>query len=167
MIRANKLRFNEKMNSQEDLDFLLSFYACCERIGIMAYAGYIYNYALGKRVPQAWNYIANQLKLIRTAEEKTQLTQAAEYAVQDRIALLLYTFLYDAADHGTYERAVEKLGQVHGLKDRLQRMRVHDEKTCIAKWYGAGREQRILRYLNIRNRIRDGVRILRHRSTST
>lgn len=165
VVRENKLCFNERMNSQEDLDFLLSFYACCERIGIMAYAGYRYNYALGKRTPQAWNYIANQLKLIQTAEEKTQLTQTAVYAVQDRIALLLYTFLYDAADHGTCESAMAKFDQVKGLKVYLQKLRVHDEKTCVARWYGAGRKRWILRYLSIRNRIRDGVRKIRRRTT--
>lgn len=166
VVKENKIRFSEEMSSQEDLDFLLSVYACCERIGVVSYAGYRYNYAPSKRTPPVWDYIANQLKLIRTAEEKTQLTQAAQYAVQDRIALLVYTFLYDAADHGIYESAIAKIDQVQGLKARLQKLRVHDEKTCIARWYGAGRVKRIVRYLSIRNRIRDGVRKIRHRSTS-
>ena len=165
VVKENRIRFSEEMSSQEDLDFLLSVYACCERIGIMPYAGYRYNYAPSKRTPPVWDYIANQLKLIQTAEEKTQLTQKAEYAVQDRIALLLYTFLYDAADHGTCESAMAKLDRVKGLKAYLQDMRVHDEKTCVARWYGAGRNRWILRYLSIRNRIRDGVRRIRRRTT--
>ena len=166
VVKENTIRFSEEMSSQEDLDFLLSVYACCERISVMPYAGYRYNYAPSKRTPPVWDYIANQLKLIQTAEEKTQLTQKAEYAVQDRIALLLYTFLYDAADHGTCESAMAKLDRVKGLKAYLQEMRVHDEKTCVARWYGAGRNRWILRYLNIRNRIRDGVRRIRQRTTS-
>ena len=165
VVKENRIRFSEEMSSQEDLDFLLSVYACCERIGIMPYAGYRYNYAPSKRTPPVWDYIANQLKLIQTAEEKTQLTQTAVYAVQDRIALLLYTFLYDAADHGTCESAIAKLDQVKGLKVYLQKLRVHDEKTCVARWYGAGRKRWILRYLSIRNRIRDGVRKIRRRTT--
>lgn len=166
VVKENRIRFNEGMNSQEDLDFLLSVYTRCERIGVMSYAGYHYNYVPSKRMPPVWDYIANQLKLIQTAEEKTQLTQKAEYAVQDRIALLLYTFLYDAVDHGTYESAMAKLDQVKGLKVYLQELRVHDEKTCVAKWYGAGRSRWILQYLNMRNRIRDGVRRIRQRTTS-
>lgn len=166
VVKRNRIRFNEKMNSQEDLDFLLSIYACCERIGVMPYAGYVYNHEPSNRTPPIWDFIGNQLKLIRIAEDKTQLTQTAEYAVQDRIALLLYTFLYDAVDHGTYESAITKFDQIKGLKDYLQKMRVHDEKTFVAKGYGTGRNQWILRYLNIRNRIRDKVREFRNRSTS-
>lgn len=166
VVKRNRIRFNEKMNSQEDLDFLLSVYAYSERMGVMPYAGYVYNHMPSKRTPPIWDFIGNQLKLIRIAEEKTALTKRAEDAVQERIALLLYTYLYDAVDHGTYERAVKQLEQVEGLKAYLKGTRIHDEKTCVAKWYGTGKVKRIARYLRIRNRIRDGVRELRHRSTS-
>lgn len=163
IVREHNLCFNTAMRSQEDLDFLLSVYEHCACICVTSYAGYMYDYAPRRKNPPVWDFIANQLKLNRIAQEKTVLTPEAKRAVQDRILLLLYTLLYDACDHGWYDEALGKLKAVHGLKDYLRGISASGEKAWIAAWYAKGAYGRIRRYLIVRNRIRDLVRKLRGR----
>lgn len=163
LLKENSIRFNEAMYSQEDLDFFLSVYENCNCFVITPYAGYHYDFIANKRKAPVWDFIANQLKLNRIAQEKTVLTPEAKRAVQDRILLLLYTLLYDACDHGWYDEALGKLKAVHGLKDYLRGISASGEKAWIAAWYAKGAYGRIRRYLIVRNRIRDLVRKLRGR----
>lgn len=160
IIKENGIKFDSNMKSQEDLSFCLSAYYNCKSFYLTDYAGYNYYYAESSREPAMWDYIANQLKLIHLAKKSSNLTEEAAAAVQSRMLLLLYTYLYNAVDSQKYRNAIAQLNNVQGLKKYLKKVKIRDEKTLIAKWYNGGNYRLIYYYYKVRNTIRDLFRLI-------
>lgn len=151
----NGIAFRVTMRSQEDLDFLLSAYSFCGSFRVMPERVYAYYYAPSGRTPAAWDFIANQLKLLRIAREKTALSAQAEGCVQNRILSLLYTGLYTAAEQGNLEEIAQRMRAVEGFRDFLRRVPAKGEHRFVARAFASGNDGRIKVYFGIRNRIRD------------
>ncbi len=158
IIHDHGIRFNTQMQSQEDLDFFLSAYAFCGRFHIIPNTCYRYYYSPGKRTPPFWDFLANQLKLLRTAQEKVQLSDGARGQVYSRILLLLYTGLHDASAGGGYHAAVARLENITGLTDVLRDIPKHGEPGFVAKCFIAGRYQSIQTYFILRGWLRKILR---------
>lgn len=162
-LQKNGIAFNTAMQSQEDLDFFLSAYNVCETFRIVPECLYCYHYAPPKRMSPVWDFIANQLKLLRLAEENCQLSDQARTCVQKRILSLLFTSLYTAAEQGGFDSMVQKLCGVAGLKDFLKETPAAGEHDFVAKSFVSGKYGRIKRYFGIRNKIRDAARMCKRR----
>lgn len=158
IIRDHKIRFNTQMRSQEDLDFFLSAYAFCDRFSIIPNACYRYDYSPGKRTPPFWDFLANQLKLLRIAQEKVPLSDDARGQVYSRILLLLYSGLHDASAGGDYHGAIARLENVAGLKDVLRDIPKHGERGFVARCFIAGRYRSIRIYFILRGWLRKILR---------
>lgn len=161
IVKNNGILFNANMNSQEDLDFFLSVYEYCDRVCAICFAGYQYDYVQGKRVPPFWDFIANQLKLLRIAQKKANPSGEAIACVHKRILSLLYTGLYVASGRDDYAAVVQRVVQLEGLTAVLKTAKASGEQGFIAQSFAAGKYDRIRRYFVIRNRIRDIVRNIR------
>lgn len=160
IIKENSIKFDSNMKSQEDLSFCLSAYYNCKSFYLTDYAGYNYYYVESSREPAVWDYISNQLKLIHLANIRTDLTENAMMAVQSRVLLLLYTYLYNAVDSKKYKNAIEQLNGVQGLQEYLRKIKITNERTLIAKWYNEGKYRLIYYYYKVRNGIRDFFRLI-------
>ncbi len=158
IIRDHGIRFNTKMRSQEDLDFFLSAYAFCSHFYIIQDPYYRYYYSPGKRTPPFWDFLANQLKLLRIAQEKVHLSDDARGQVYSRILLLLYTGLHDASTGGDFHGAVTQLENVAGLADVLRDIPKHGERGFVAKCFIAGRYRFIQTYFILRGWLRKILR---------
>lgn len=161
IVKNNGILFNTNMNSQEDVDFFLSVYEHCGRVCAIRFAGYQYDYVPGKRVPPTWDFIANQLKLLRIAQKKANLSGEAIACVHGRTLSLLYTGLYTASEQGNFEDAVQRIARLEGLHDLLKSVDASGEQSFVARNFALGRYDRIRRYFAIRNQIRDVVRNIR------
>lgn len=161
IIKGNNILFNTNMNSQEDVDFFLSVYEHCECVGTLAFAGYQYDFVPGKRTPPTWDFIANQMKLLRIARKKTSLSQEAAACVHSRILSLLYTGLYTASDQGNFDDVVQRIAQLEGLHALLKTVDAKGEHGFVARNFVAGRYPRLQRYFKVRSLIRDTVRTFR------
>lgn len=161
IIRSHSLRLREDMYSQEDLEFCLSVFEEADRITVIDCDSYQYCYSPGKRQPPFWDFIANQLKLLRIAQKKANLSGEAIACVHDRILSLLYTGLYTASEQGNFEDAVQRIARLEGLHDLLKSVDASGEQSFVARNFALGRYDRIRRYFAIRNHIRDVVRNIR------
>lgn len=157
----NSIVFNVNMRSQEDLDFFLSVYSFCGSFRMIPERVYAYYYAPSCRTPAARDFIANQLKLLRLAREKTALSAPAEGCVQNRVLSLLYTGLYTAAEQGNLEEMAQRMRAVEGIRDFLQRVPAKGENRIVARAFASGNDGRIKVYFGIRNRIRDIYRTIK------
>lgn len=166
IVKSNGLLFSTNMNSQEDVDFFLSVYEHCDHVCAIPFAGYQYDYVPGKRVPPTWDFIANQMKLLRIAQEKTNLSGEAISCVHSRILSLLYTGLYTASEQNNFDDVVQRIAQLDGLHNLLKSTAVKGEQGFVARNFAAYRYERIRRYFAIRNRIRDVVRDIRKKCNS-
>lgn len=163
LVREHSVFFDADMRSQEDLDFFLSAYSVCEKFCVSSRCGYAYHYAPSGRTPPTWDFIANQLKLLRLARERTQLSPEAENCVQKRILSLVYTSLYTAAEQGTFAEMLQRMEAVVGLKAFLAEISAKGEHGFVAKAFASGKYTRIEGYFAIRHRLRDLYRILRRK----
>lgn len=154
VIKDNQIWLNEKMYSQEDLDFNLSVYEKCSKFEIINYAGYQYEYVAKKRKPPVWDFITNSLKMYRIAMNKTELSDEAKEAIKYRIINQIFTFLYISNGKKEFDYAIEKLCQVQGLRDYLSNQKVTGESKRIIKWYMTGDYQRIYKYFCLRKGIK-------------
>lgn len=161
VIRSHSLRLREDMYSQEDLEFCLSVFEKADRIAVIDCDSYQYCYSPGKRVPPFWDFIANQLKLLRIAQKKANPSGEAIACVHKRILSLLYTGLYVASGRDDYAAVVQRVVQLEGLTAVLKTAKASGEQGFIAQSFAAGKYGRIRRYFVIRNRIRDIVRKIR------
>lgn len=161
LVQSNGIVFNLHMRSQEDMDFFLSAYGFCNRFRLIPDPVYRYYYAPTKRTPPVWDFIANQLKMLRIGKSRTNLSEEAQSCVHKRILSLLYTGLYDAADRATYDETVEKLIRVEGLSELLKTVPAKGEHAFVARSFAVGKYGRILWYFRVRNRIRDIARMFR------
>ncbi len=162
-VQQNGLKFNTAMQSQEDLDFFLSAYSLCETFRIVPECLYCYYYAPPKRNAPVWDFIANQLKLLRLARENYRLSDEAGTCVQKRILSLLFTSLYTAAEQGGFDVTVQKLRGVAGLKEFLENTPAAGEHGFVSKNFVSGNYGRIKRYFLVRNKIRDAARKCKRR----
>lgn len=154
IVQKNAIAFHPAMQSQEDLDFFLSAYSFCERFLILSDCVYAYYYAPPNRTPATWDFVANQLKLLRIARERWQLSDQAIACVQNRILSLLYTGLYTAAEQGSFDEMVQRMVCVTGLKEFLSEVSAKGEHRIVAKAFVSGKYWRIKAYVAVRNRIR-------------
>lgn len=161
LIRTGGFLLCEEMYSQEDLDFCLSVFGEVESVVQISCDTYQYNYALGKRSPPFWDFIANQLKMLRIGEMRTNLSNQTKSCVHQRIISLLYTGLYHAADRSDYNETVEKFARVAGLTELLKTVSVKGERAFVVRHFVAGRYGKIRLYFRVRNTIRDIVRLIR------
>ena len=161
VLQRYSLRLREDMYSQEDLEFCLSVFEEADRITVIDCDSYQYCYSPGKRQPPFWDFIANQLKLLRIAQKKTNLSGEAIACVQNRILSLLYTGLYTASEQGNFDDMVQRIARLEGLHDFLKTVDASGEQGFVARNFAAGRYGRIQHYFAIRNRIRDLVRNIR------
>lgn len=158
IIQKENLRFRTDMYSQEDLDFCLSYYKYCRTFGLVSNVDYQYYYFAGKRIPPIWNFVENQLKLLRLAKMDIKLSIEAQRAVQSRIELLIFTSLHDAESFERFENLVDKLNHVNGLNGFLCKTRVCDEKSLVTYLFRNGQYKLIYVYFKIRNSVRNIVR---------
>lgn len=166
IVQRNAVAFNPAMQSQEDLDFFLSAYGFCDAFHIIPQRVYKYYYAPAKRTPPTWDFIANQLKLLRLAQEKSELSSQAQSCVRKRILSLLYTSLYTAEEQGHYNEMAQRMSGVAGLRDFLMSAPAKGEHRIVAKNFASGNYRGIEVYFRIRNRIRDvfrGIQRKNHR----
>jgi len=94
IINTYNIKFNTQMYAQEDLDFCLSYYEVIDQFYLTEYAGYQYYYEEAKRVPPYCDFMRNQLKLLRIAEEKCELTTKAYMQIQNRVCGYVYVMFY-------------------------------------------------------------------------
>ena len=163
LISENAIAFNTNMRSQEDLDFFLSAYRFCDSFHIVSECLYAYYYAPSTRIPPVGDYLANQIKLLRTANACTEVSSDARNAVYTRILSMLYTAVYFAAEDGDYAGTLEKLRCVDGLTELLREVPAKGEHGFVARNFAAGRNQRIKHYFTVRRKIRDLVRLIKKR----
>ena len=158
IIKKKSLQFRIDMYSQEDFDFCLSYFRYCSKFGFISNAGYQYYYFAGKRIPPVWNFVENQLKLLKLAKASIKLSEESQNAIRARINLLIYSSLYDADTLDRFENTISKLNYVEGLNDYLSGTRIRDEKSMITSFFMKGQYKLIYRYFKIRNSIRDIIR---------
>ena len=163
VISENGIEFNANRKSQEDLDFFLSAYRFCDSFHIIPECLYAYYYAPSTRIPPVGDYLANQIKLLRTAKACTNVSSDAEKAVHVRILSMLYTALYFAAEDRDYAGALEKLQRVDGLKELIKEVPAKGEHGFIARNFAAGRVQVIKHYFTVRRKVRDLVHLPKKR----
>lgn len=161
LVQSNGIMFNPNMRSQEDMDFFLSAYGCCSRFRLIPDPVYRYYFAPTTRTPPTWDFVANQLKMLRIGGIRTKLSVETQSCVHRRILSLLYTGLYHAVDRSNYDETVEKFIQVEGLTELLKIVPAKGEHAFVARNFAAGKYGRIQRYLRIRNQIRDIARMIR------
>ncbi len=161
IVHSNQLFFAVNMQSQEDLDFFLSVYNGCEHFRIISDVLYAYYYAPPTRTSPSWDFVANQLKLLRLAREKTALSAQAESCVQKRILSLLYTSLYSSVEQGNFDTMVQRMNAVGGLRDFLQTVPAKGEHRFVARAFVGKHYRQIKGYFKIRNSIRDVYRMIR------
>ncbi len=104
---VGEVRFNEAMHSQEDFDFNLEIYHQCKSVVCTPFTGYKYYRVNNQREPQILDYILNQTKLLKFADNSTELTYVAKKAVLSRIASLIYTTLYNANSRAEFNHYAE------------------------------------------------------------
>ena len=92
LIKENAIFFNEKMNSQEDLDFMLSVYGKARKICCFDHCGYFYEYASNTRKALPESVLGNQVKLFNLATD----ADADTNSMHSRFQSMLYTWLYHA-----------------------------------------------------------------------
>ena len=165
IVHNENLTFNSYMYSQEDLDFFLSCYGYCSNFRMIPDTVYRYYYTPSTRVAPVWDFIANQLKILRIGEKSTNLPGYARDCVCKRIMSLLYTGLYHAANTDHYLITTEKIAKVEGLREFLQRAPATREHAFVARCFAAGQYGRIYRYFKVRNGIRDIYRSIRRKKT--
>lgn len=161
LIKENEIRFNVEMRSQEDLDFFLSAYPCCQSFHLIPYAGYCYYYLESTRNPPILDLVSNQLKALRYASQKTKLSLQTQQVISGRIQTLIYTALYHVAETDEFDRIVPQLESLDGLISLLRTTAVKGECGRVASWLVRGKHMRIRRYFLVRNSIRDMIRKLR------
>lgn len=121
LLQRGELAFDMTMYAQEDLDFALGVYGVSHSFCLIDCAGYYYRYAPGKRSHPFHHYIRNQLKMLRLAGACPQLGYDSREAVLQRIELLVYVALYEAAPESfgeTFCLCFETEGLVELLRER-------------------------------------------------
>lgn len=163
LVQSHGLEFNRGMRSQEDMDFFLSVYGLCSRFRMLPETVYQYYYTPTSRTPPTWDFISNQMKMLRIGKTRTALSEEAQDCVQKRIVSLLYTGLYDASAREDFGDVVQRIAEVEGLLPLLQDVSATGEHGFVVRSFAAGKYRRIRRYFRLRNGIRDAVRIIRKR----
>ena len=163
IVCENRIAFNTNMKSQEDLDFFLSVYGFCDTFHMIPDCLYVYYYAVSKRVPPVGDHLANQLKLLRIAESRTNISANARNTVHFRVLSMLYTGLYHAVENGTYRDSWNKLQQVKGLSELIQSAQIKGEHGFVARQFAADRYTLLKSYFVVRRQVRDIVRFIKKR----
>lgn len=149
ILKSRQIAFDRQMFAQEDLDFALSVYGVCRRFCLIDCAGYYYRYAPGKRSHPYHHYISNQMKMLRLASEYPKLHRQSSEAVLQRIELLVYVALYEAAPDAfamTFNRCynisglVELLAQRHCVHHRWLMRQFCKGNIAAAKAYFVARK---------------------------
>lgn len=155
IVQKCNLRLRTDLYSQEDLEFCLRYFDQCKTFSWVSNTDYQYYKVIGRRVPPVWDFIENQLKLIKIAQKKVQLTAEAGQAVADRIILLIYSYLYNVDDYGQFKEAIAKLEDIDGLKSFLTDVKPWSENNMVAWLFVHGKNKTIFIYFKTRNKCRD------------
>lgn len=150
IVHKHGLQFDEKMTSQEDLDFWLRYYNNCKNFYLSDDTGYQYVLARGKRIPPYDDFIRNQLKLLHFAEQKTTVSGKARSCIQQRISGYIYGILYAAGNNGTMLQACQELMQIDGLAEALQGSDIHGETGRLVSWLLNDKWDRMQHYWELR-----------------
>ena len=154
IIKANNIRFNEKMYAQEDLDFCLSYYNMVDSFYLADYAGYSYFYQQGKRKPPYIDFINNQLKLLSYATSACDITVGAKEKIQQRIAGYIYMLFYDAHTKEMVFDVCNQLKAIPQLDNYLLSCKFRGKMRYIVSRYTSGKYISICRYFKLRNFIK-------------
>lgn len=119
IIKKNNISFNTHMYSQEDLDFMLSYYDCCQSFFTTSYMGYIYDYSESNRVAPFFDFINNQLKLYFMSKNHATLSKISIDRISSRINIFIYHYLYSSKNRNTFVDYIEKLLSSEKLKQYL------------------------------------------------
>ena len=144
LIEDNGIRFNEKIPSQEDLDFYLSLYGKTKRVRCFPYSGYVYCRTASNRKVQYRYLLGNQVKLFNLAEG----SGACTYPQIIRFQKMLYTCLY-------HSESVENLKNLDIDEKMMQD--VHEQRKeirFIIHAYKKGRYRFIETYFSVRRKMR-------------
>lgn len=155
IIQKRNLRFRTDLYSQEDFEFCLRYFDQCKTFSWVLNSDYQYYKIIGKRIPPVWDFIENQLKLVKIAKKKITLTTEGEQAVVDRIILLIYSYLYHTKDYCQFNEAIVKLNDIEGLKSFLSDVKLRSEKNVVAWLLVHRKNKTIFIYFKIRNKCRD------------
>lgn len=134
LISNNDLKFNENLVSQEDLSFCLSVYEVAEKVCLLDYNGYIYNYLPSNRVPQYRVYLKNQMRIVKDSKMFIQYNKKADMVIRERIESLISGFLRSSyQNEDSYNRAIESIVSIDGLMEYLEEKRNYTESGFIAQ----------------------------------
>ncbi|MCD7820313.1 MAG: glycosyltransferase family 2 protein [Lachnospiraceae bacterium] len=151
IIRKFKIFFNEQMYSQEDLAFNLSYFAKCESFYVTNYAGYNYFYQPGKRMPPVWDFISNSLNMRNIALSKTELSDQAERAIQQRVLNNIFCYLYERKSWQDYILAYDKVRLVENLIAYLSETRTTGEYKVLVRYIVRDNPRKLFYYFKIRD----------------
>ena len=147
LIEEFSILFNEEMNSQEDLDFALSFIRNITRVCCIDYCGYVYYYEPSVRLPQFESVLGNQIKLFQIAED----TGADTAVLVARFQRMLYSTLY----HAKSSAHIRKISELKGIDNLLCDVpNQRKEVNLTVKWFARRQYQLIYRYFACRHRFR-------------
>lgn len=114
VLKDNQIEFDLQMYAQEDLDFALRAYGVCQYFCMTDCAGYYYRYVPGKRAHPYHHYIRNQMNMLQLASGYPKLCHDSREAVFQRIEMLIYIALYEAAPD-EFEIIFKRCYEISGL----------------------------------------------------
>lgn len=119
IIKKNSLYFDASMYSQEDLNFMLSYYDSCQSFSTISYKGYIYDYLESSRIAPFFDFINNQLKLYFISKSHAILSKISIDQISNRINIFIYYYLYSSENRNVFINHIKKLSGSEKLKQFL------------------------------------------------
>lgn len=151
LIEQQGIRFDETMYSQEDLNFNLEIYRYAGCVCAINDTGYIYEYAPSQRKPDIPGYIRNQLKLLEICREKNALDSEIQMRITKRLESYIFGYLLNSADPA---EALNRLKQIQGLDEEIRHVKVHDEKSYVARLVCGSHQTLLMAHFRVRRLLR-------------
>lgn len=130
LIKNHNIRFDEKMYSQEDLNFNMDLYHYANHVMAINDTGYIYEYSVSSRKPDTIGYINNQLKLFRICIEKQTLDEQIKANIEKRLESYVFGYLLNSED---INDSLNLLVSIDGLDEVLRQVKIHNEKSYVSR----------------------------------
>ncbi|WP_279155099.1 glycosyltransferase family 2 protein [Thomasclavelia cocleata] len=150
IIKNNHILFNENMYSQEDLDFNLSYYYCCQTYLFIDSIDYIYDFTPSNRKPDFITYIKNQIKLYFYANEQSHIDINSFNSIYNRIENLIYCYLYDSCTYQELKKRCDRINCISGIYNFFEDCINLNNKVGILKFFY--NKQFLIIYLYIKTR---------------
>lgn len=131
IIKKNNIYFNTDMYSQEDLDFMLSYYNYCKKFYLIDYIGYYYDFEISNRKAPFLDFIKNQLKLYSLSIKYTYLSKKGIEQIQNRIDIFIYHFLYCCNTKNDFFINVSVLETLEKLNQFIQKNDINKKKKSL------------------------------------